>query len=167
MRCRLVVGLLTFPGNLLAPYSRSSLTFYDGIGCPEVSVTNYQSTPFKILEQCKSHLHSGKGKAVPLQAWTGPEGSRGWGFQISRQSAHVGGKVVSPMHWLPLPSQEIFLVLISVIGWVDPRATVRPEGLWKWKIPVTPSGIEPVTYQLVNSGRTPYFKPTKNAFWLV
>jgi hypothetical protein len=46
------------------------------IGCPEMSVTNYQSTLFKIPEQCKSHLQSGKGKAMPLQAWTGPEGSR-------------------------------------------------------------------------------------------
>jgi len=27
MQCRLVVGLLTFPGNLPTPYLRSSLTF--------------------------------------------------------------------------------------------------------------------------------------------
>jgi hypothetical protein len=48
-----------------------------------------------------------------------------------------------------LYSQKIFLVLISVRSLVDPRALMWPEGLWKWKNPVTPSGIEPATFWFV------------------
>jgi hypothetical protein len=49
-----------------------------------------------------------------------------WDSQILKQSAHEGGKVVSPTHRPPLP-QETFLVLISVGGRVDPRAIVRQK----------------------------------------
>ena len=78
-------------------------------------------------------------KAIPLQAWTGPEGYRRLSSQISRQLAHEGGKVVSPMHRPPLPAGCI-LVLISV------KATVRPEGLYERKITMTPSAIEHTTF---------------------
>ena len=47
-----------------------------------------------------------KCKAIPVQPWTGPEGPVGWGFQISRQSAHEGGKVVSSMHRPSLPPRK-------------------------------------------------------------
>jgi len=45
----------------------------------------------------------GKGKAVPLQAWSGPEGSRKLRFPDFMTTAEDGGKVVSLTHWSPLP----------------------------------------------------------------
>ena len=42
-------------------------------------------------------------KAVPLQAWSGPEGSRKLGFPNFMTTAQDSGKVVSLTHWLPLP----------------------------------------------------------------
>ena len=62
--------------------------------------------------------------------------------------AQDGGKVVSLTH-RPLLPQEILLVLISARGWVDPRTTVRAEGISKWKIAMTPQGIEPATFWFV------------------
>jgi hypothetical protein len=42
------------------------------------------------------------GKAVPLQAWSGPEGSRKLRFPDFMTTAHEGGKVLSVTHRLPL-----------------------------------------------------------------
>ena len=44
-----------------------------------------------------------KGKAVPLQAWSGPEGSRKLRFPDFMTTAQGGDKVVSLTHWLHLP----------------------------------------------------------------
>ena len=52
-----------------------------------------------------------KVKAVPLQAWSGPEGCRKLRFPDFMTTAQDGGTVVSLTH-----PQEIHLVLISVTG---------------------------------------------------
>ena len=45
----------------------------------------------------------GKGKAVPLQAWAGPEGSRRLRFPDYMTTTQDGGKDVSFTHRPPLP----------------------------------------------------------------
>ena len=44
-----------------------------------------------------------KGKAVPLKAWSGPDGSRKLRFPDFMTTAQEDGKYVSLKHWLHLP----------------------------------------------------------------
>ena len=64
---------------------------------------------FQLLHE-STGITTKKGKALPLQAWSGPEGSRKLRFPAFMTMAQDGGKFVT------LYPQEIHLILISVIG---------------------------------------------------
>ena len=93
-----------------------------------VICTEVTSSRFNGLLQHQIH----KGKAVPLQAWTGPEGSRKLNFTDFVTTAQDGGRLPALSTDRVYP-QEIVLVIISVRGWFDPRTIVRLEGLCQWK----------------------------------
>jgi len=96
-----------------------------------------------------TEMSKGKGKSVPLQAWSDPENSSKLRFPDFMTTAHDGGKVVRLTNRPPLPPGNApgthFCYKLS-----------RPQGhnaigriLYQWKIPVTPAGIEPATFRFV------------------
>jgi len=68
-------------------------------------VTVMHKLVVQLHETCSQEFNSvyKKGKAVPLQAWSGPEGSRKLRFPDFMTMAQDGGKVASLMHRPPLP----------------------------------------------------------------
>jgi len=57
----------------------------------------------KLCTRVRKLLHVKRGKAVPLQAWRGPEGSRKVRFPDFMTTAQDSGKVVSLTHRPHLP----------------------------------------------------------------
>jgi hypothetical protein len=83
------------------------------------------------LERLKALLIWGKkGKAVPLQAWRGPGGSRKLRFPDKMTTAQDGVKVVSLMHRPPLPpgnapGNHFYWGPLMVVQWLRYCATNR------------------------------------------
>jgi len=98
----------------------------------------------KLFDLCSvSYRGKGKSKAVPIQAWTGPEGSRKLRIPDFVTMAQDGGRL-SALRTSRLYPQQILLRLS------------RPHGhsaigsfFMSMKNPLTPAGIEPATFRFV------------------
>ena len=93
--------------------------------------------------QQTSNIPSGEGKTW---AWIGPERSSRFRLPGFSGNRHMKVAKLSALRTYRLYPPGI---IISVTGWFDPRAIVRPEGLSQWKISENPSGIDPATFLLV------------------
>ena len=75
----------------------------------------------------KSHIGKGKGNSVPLQAWSGPEGSRKLRFPDYMTTAQVGGKVnqKAPAAFTPRKCSSWYSFLKNYTGkWISQRSLI-------------------------------------------
>ena len=77
-------------------------------------------------ESCSASIK----KVVPLEAWTGPKGSRNLKFPDFVTTAQDGGKVVSLMHRPPLLPRKYSRYSLLLEADMTPRAIVRSEGFY-------------------------------------
>jgi len=84
-----------------------------------------KSISYPQISQCVSVIS----KSVPLQAQSGPEGSRKLRFPDFMTTLQDGDKVLSFTHLPPLPPGKVPGTHFCWV-WVDPRAIVRSVGFY-------------------------------------
>jgi hypothetical protein len=91
------------------------------------------------------YRHKNQSHYRPRQALRAPGG---WGSHISRQSAHEGGKVVSPAHRPPLLPRKYswYSFLLEAESTPGPQCDRKDYVNEKF---VTPSGIESATFRFI------------------
>jgi len=118
--------------------SSFSLESYDNFWWRQIHLC--RKDPFLCIIQTHQPM-KGNGKVIPIQ-------DRG-----SRRLRLQDFKTIGTWKWwgCQLYTLAAFTrkVLLSVRSWVDPRPKVCMEGTCQWKIPMTPLGNEPTTFQLV------------------
>jgi len=88
------------------------------------------------------------GKAVPFQAWTGPEGSRKLRFPDFVTTAQDGGRLSALRTGRLYPKKYSWYSFL-----LEAESTQGPQcdqkDFMSMKNPLTPAGIEPATFQIV------------------
>ena len=132
---------------------KSNINYIQRRGQPPFPLKKSGCEPwYKINKNVKhSKLHTrSKAKVKINQSHYRPEVPRRFQeFKVPRLQRHSMVVRLSALRTGRFYPQEILLVLIFVRGWFEPRVIVRSERLCQWKIPVTPAGIEPVTFRFL------------------
>jgi len=90
--------------------------------------------------KAKQSLYTSLDRPRGFQEVEAPRFQDSWHMKVVRLSA---------LSTCCLYPYKIFLVFISLRGWVYPRVIMRPEGLSQWKIPITPPVMQSATFRLV------------------
>ena len=98
---------------------RSSDSLFTLVSCVDRSNFEFYASVRFILN----------GKVIPLQAWRGPEGFHEVEAPRFQNNRHMTVVRLSALRTGRLYPQELFLVLISVRGWVNPHGYSAAGGI--------------------------------------